>query len=204
MVKWYWWLVFAAVVALTVFVMKKASDSSKKRQAEQEKIKARLRHEAELKRDFEVLTEEKIMNCDEARLFEGAAANIQFHLEKFEDMEAEFEKLSQPQKYVYTCFYLVEDALDEAGEGLYEFFLRNGKPLTPIAEDAVRAITGNEKLAAVVAKAYAMSDDDNEDVSVTDEEKRALNLEFSDEVFTKCVNCGAEYIRKNAESFIGL
>lgn len=202
MENWYWYVILAVFVVLTVFVMKKASDASKKHQRAQEQLKARLIHEAELKRDFSQLTLEKINSADPARLGEGAAANIQFYLEKYSDMESRFLLLSEPQKYIYVFHYLCEDSLGE-GKSLCDFFMINGKPLTPLAYDAVLAVTGSVGLADAVKKAYDMSDEDNEEVSSTDEAKARVNAEFAAAAEGLDLNLLAgEYVRKNAESFL--
>lgn len=202
--NFYWWLILAAAVALLIFVSVKASKVTKERYRRQEELEKRLRHEAELRRDFKELTREKIENTPDERLLEGAAANIQLYLEKREkegfDMTESFISLPLPCKYVYTMEYFLEDT----PEGLYEFFRKNGEPLTGLAASAAAEMLKSEGLADIIREEYAMADEENEEVSVDSEKIAKLDGEFAEIIKTiDTAALTAGYIRENAEAFLG-
>ena len=58
--NFYLWIILVLAVVLLVFMWRKASKTSKEHYRRQEKLKQQLIHQAELKRDFEELTKEKI------------------------------------------------------------------------------------------------------------------------------------------------
>ena len=125
---------------------------------------------------------------------------MQFHLERHIDMEERFEQLPLPCKYIYTLEYLTEDTKD----GLYEFFKKNGEPLTGLVSQAAREVFGNDELAQVIRTEYNMSDDNNEEVSVDADEIARLDGEFARLIKEVDVNSlAAGYIRAHAGDFLG-
>lgn len=198
--NFYLWIILAIAVVLLVFMWRKASKTSKEHYRRQEELKAQLIHQAELKRDFEELTREKIENTPDDRLLEGAAASVQFHLERHIDMEERFSQLPLSCQYIYTLEYLMEDTKD----GLYEFFKKNGEPLTGLASQAAQEVFGNDELAKVIRTEYNMSDDNNEEVSVDAGEISRLDGEFARLIKEVDVNSlSAGYIRSHAGDFLG-
>lgn len=197
--NFYLWIILAVAVVLLVFMWRKASKTSKEHYRRQEELKQQLIHQAELKRDFEELTREKIENTPDEKLLEGAAACVQFHLERHIDMEERFEQLPLSCKYIYTLEYLTEDTKD----GLYEFFKKNGEPLTGLAAAAAGEVFKNERLTDIIRTEYSMSDDNNEEVSVDSDEILRLDGEFA-EIMKSVDVCGlsAKYIREHCEDFL--
>lgn len=197
--NFYLWIILALAVVLLVFMWHKASKTSKEHYRRQEELKQQLIHQAELKRDFEELTKEKIENTPDEKLLEGAAASVQFHLERHIDMEERFNQLPLSCKYVYTLEYLIEDTKD----GLYEFFKKNGEPLTGLVSPAADEVFKNKKLTEIIKQEYNMSDDNNEEVSVDGDEISRLDGEFAQIIKTVDV-CGlsAKYIREHSEDFL--
>lgn len=197
--NFYLWILLALAVVLLIFMCRKASKTSKEHYRRQEELKQQLIHQAELKRDFEELTKEKIENTPDEKLLEGAAASIQFHLERHIDMDERFSELPLSCKYVYTLQYLIEDTKD----GLYEFFKKNGEPLTGLVSHAADEVFQNKKLTEIIKLEYNMSDDNNEEVSVDAEEISRLDKEFAEIVnATDVSGLSAKYIRGHWEDFL--
>lgn len=197
--NFYLWILLALAVVLLIFMCRKASKTSKEHYRRQEKLKQQLIHQAELKRDFEELTKEKIENTPDEKLLEGAAASIQFHLERHIDMEERFGELPLSCKYVYTLQYLIEDTKD----GLYEFFKKNGEPLTGLVSQAADEVFQNKKLTEIIKQEYNMSDDNNEEVSVDADEISRLDKEFAEIIkVTDVSGLSAKYIREHSEDFL--
>lgn len=197
--NFYLWILLALAVVLLIFMCRKASKTSKEHYRRQEELKQQLIHQAELKRDFEELTKEKIENTPDEKLLEGAAASIQFHLERHIDMEERFGELPLSCKYVYTLQYLIEDTKD----GLYEFFKKNGEPLTGLASQAADDVFQNKKLTEIIKQEYNMSDDNNEEVSVDADEISRLDKEFAEIInVTDVSGLSAKYIREHSEDFL--
>lgn len=197
--NFYLWIILALAVVLLIFMCRKASKTSKEHYRRQEELKQQLIHQAELKRDFEQLTKEKIENTPDEKLLEGAAASIQFHLERHIDMEERFGELPLSCKYVYTLQYLIEDTKD----GLYEFFKKNGEPLTGLVSQAADEVFQNKKLTEIIKQEYNMSDDNNEEVSVDADEISRLDKEFAEIIkVTDVSGLSAKYIREHSEDFL--
>lgn len=197
--NFYLWILLALAVVLLIFMCRKASKTSKEHYRRQEELKQQLIHQAELKRDFEELTKEKIENTPDEKLLEGAAASIQFHLERHIDMEERFGELPLSCKYVYTLQYLIEDTKD----CLYEFFKKNGEPLTGLVSQAADEVFQNKKLTEIIKQEYNMSDDNNEEVSVDADEILRLDKEFAEIISTTDVSgLSAKYIREHSEDFL--
>lgn len=197
--NFYLWILLALAVVLLIFMCRKASKTSKEHYRRQEELKQQLIHQAELKRDFEELTKEKIENTPDEKLLEGAAASIQFYLERHIDMEERFGELPLSCKYVYTLQYLIEDTKD----GLYEFFKKNGEPLTGLVSQAADEVFQNKKFTEIIKQEYNMSDDNNEEVSVDADEISRLDKEFAEIISTTDVSgLSAKYIREHSEDFL--
>ncbi len=195
---WYLSLAFIAASILTVFVCFKAYKASAKARAEKEKIIERLKYENRTRADFANLTPELMKTARPQTLLDGIALNIQANLEKESDMNAAFEKLTKPQQYIYALYYVLLDG----SEKLSEFFKMNGKPLTPIAGEAVRLIFGC-KAVELYNEEYAAFDGDNEDVSLISAEIHKADQAFAAFLEQNDVcELVAEYINKNAQRFI--
>ena len=90
----------------------------------------------------------------------------------------------------------------DGAQKLSKFFRMNGKPLTPVAGEAVEAILGC-KAYELYKKEFAAFDDDNEDVSVL-----PVEIKEQDEAFALLMDkikidiLAADYIKQNAGQFI--
>lgn len=196
----YWYLSLALVLAciLTAFVCNKANKAAKKSRQERDKIIEGLKYENRLRAEFSELTGELIEKSEPKRLFDGIAVIIQTRLEKETDMESAFNNLPQPQKFIYALYYVEHDGTEK----LSEFFKMNGKPLTPVAGEAVITILGC-KASELYNKEFGAFDKDNEEVSLIKSEITACDEEFR-QLLTEIdmAALAADYIRKNTEAFL--
>ena len=151
-----------------------------------------------MRNEFSVLTESSIKKADPSRLFKGVALNLQKRVSDADNMEKEFEKLTQEQKEIYALSFVVEDG----SEKLSDFFRINGKPVTALAFDAVKRLF-DENVYDVFEAEYNAFDSDNESVSFIQE-----NITKADEKFLSVVDektvcaAGGRFIAENFEKFM--
>jgi len=196
----YWQLSIAFVVIsiITVFVCIKAAKASKKTRAARDIIVERLKYENKVRNDFKHLTPELVASAEAKVLVDGIALNIQADLEKESDMNAAFDRLTQPRKYIYALYYVLSDGAQK----LSEFFKMNGKPLTDYAGEAVELIFGC-KAKELYKDEFAAYDEDNEEVSLIIpqiEEKDAAYALLMEQIEPYAL--AAAYIKQNPEQFI--
>lgn len=165
-------LIVAVVLMLFMWVM--ALRAAKKRNAERDKILARLQEENALRSEFAAVTPEQAQSADCFRMLHGIALHIQKELEKSTDMVAAFRALPQEKQYIYALsFVFCEDA-----ETLCTFFRLNEKPLTEAALSAAREMFDAAHLAQF-EKAYRMFDPDDETTSTIASEMQTLDESFA-------------------------
>ena len=167
------WTLLPLMIALTVFMMVKAGKAVRKTNEEKEKLKKRLDRMKMLKERYENITQEQIENDGSEMLMEGVAANIQFKLEKTDDMNGEFLLLNEERKMVYALNYFLE----EASESPREFFRNYQRPLTPYAVKAagmfIDSVSRNN-----LKKLFDMYDEENDGVSFNETQADELDLEL--------------------------
>lgn len=160
-------------VILLVFVLFKAAKASQKSSARRDRLLEQMREDKKIYEEFKALTPAKAAKTEPSRLLHGAGVSVQREIEDAADMEKAFAELSAEKKYAYALnFLFCEDA-----ESLSDFFRRNGKPLTEVADEAVREVIGGE-LYGLFHSGYCMFDEDNEEVSVIPDEVAKLDEEY--------------------------
>lgn len=191
-------LIFIALIVLTLWVCLKAGQASARHRAETEKTMKKLKEENELKNEFAVLSPEIAESADPARLFKGVALNLYKRIANQTDMNAEFEKLSEEQKEVYSLYFVVDDGI----ERLSDFFEANGQPVTGCAKSLLNKISEG-KVNEIFEKEYLAFDREDETTSFIPEKIKALNKEFSElNPYDKiCISAG-NFIKENIEKFI--
>lgn len=191
----------AALLILTVFVWIMAIKSGRKRNEEREKIIAQLEKEKAIRNEFRNIDETTFAEGkDDFRLVVGMCANVQMSIEKIEDMTGAFNELSEVKRNVYALGYV----FDDGEKSLSNFFRSNGEPLLSAAKKAVDTIIGG-RYSEIFSKAFDMFDENNEDVSVDEEQVKAFDADFAalletdgKDIFRKAAN----YIRANKFEFI--
>lgn len=198
---WYAGAALVLLIILTVFAWVMAAISGRKRNEERNRIIAELEKEKALRKEFKTVdlstfAEDK----DNSRLVMGMCAHIQQKIEKIEDINGEFEKLPDVEKYIYSLGYVFEDSKN----GFSGFFRLNGDPLVPVALEAVSNVIGGD-FADLFKTVFDMLDDNNENVSVDDAVLDELD-EKSSELFesngTEIYEKVASYIRANKDHFL--
>lgn len=154
-----------------------------------------------LKREYAIINEETFSpDKDDYRLIVGMCMHIQTSLEKEKSPNDAFLAMSEVKKNIMTLGYLFEDSQIS----LSNFFRSNGEPLLSAANEAVKNVIGGE-LSDIVTSAFNMFDENNEDLSVDENEVKRLDDEYSKiletdgtEIYART----AEYIRNNKLIFI--
>lgn len=172
---WYLWLIFIALCAVTAVVLKKASGALQQHNEDTKKMYAEIERLKTLKDKYKNADAALIDEADADELLAGMQAVLQAKIERAENADAAFCAWNTPQKTVYTLPFFLEDVKD----GLSAFFKVNGEPLTGALVPALNAV-GETELAALAASAYAMYDENNEEVSLDTEELARLDGEFQE------------------------
>ena len=198
--KEYWVLFVILFVALVVLVVvyAKMGKSMAKRKAEKEAFIKKLDHMKAIREAYSELTEEKILSDSGENLLEGVADNIQVRLEKEDDMNSAFEKLTEEEKTVYAFHYFLEESKTKPSE----FFRQFTKPLTPYAISACEKFLEKEAFAAV-KNLYDSYDEDNETESVIPEKTASLDERIIElDIVASAKEKAAEYIKANVSQFV--
>ena len=168
-----------------------------KRKEEKAALIRKLDHKKLIRETYADLTEEKILSDDGENLIEGVADNIQVRLEKEDDMNEAFEKLTEEEKTIYAFHYFLEE------KKVSEFFKNFTKPLTPYALSACEKFLPENVLVSV-KELYDCYDEDNETASVIPEKIAELDekigsLDFTADAKEKAVS----FIKEKVSSFMG-
>ncbi len=199
-VKEYWVLFVILAVALIAlfFVTSKASAAVAKSKKEKEILIKKLDRMKMLRENYSELTEEKILSDSGENLLDGVRENIQYRIEKDEDMNDSFEKLREEEKLVYAFSYFLE----EAEKSPSEFFRNFTKPLTPYTVKACDLLLGGEA-ARAVKKEYNGFDEENETASLIETEIEKLDEKIKSELdIASAKSAGADFIKKNVSQFV--
>lgn len=194
---WYLWVIFILLVIVTVIVLKKASAALSLHNNDRQALIKELERLKELKDKYSDLTDEKINAAEPSELLQGVTAVLQARVEKSENPNAVFNSFNEPQKNIYTLNYFIEDVR----ESLSFFFKNNGEPLISVAHKALFD-AGCEELSALCKAEFSMYDENNEEVSLSEEKLRETDVLFrdvySEEELLKKIKA---YIKENAGSF---
>lgn len=194
----YWFVIFAILIIITLFVCIKAGQASSKRYKANEAIMKKLKEENILRNEFSVLTDSLVEKSEPAKLFKGVALNLQKKISDASDMNSEFEKLTQEQKEIYSLSFVIEDG----GEKLSEFFRANGQPVTGIALGAFKNLFSG-KAAEIFENEYNSFDEDNESASVIPEEIEKNNNDFAQLISAdEICDAAGNFIKENPKKFI--
>jgi len=191
-------IILFVLLIILIVVYSKMGKTMAKRKAEKEKLIKKLDHMKKIREDYSVLTEEKILSDDGENLIEGIADNIQVRLEKTDDMNSSFEKLSCEEKMIYAFHYFLEEAKEKPSS----FFKEFTKPLTPIAISACEKFV-RQNVFADIKKLYDSYDEDNENASVIPEKINSLDEKILDADFIRNAKENAvKFIKENVTCFI--
>ena len=194
----YWFAILGVLIVITVFVCIKAGAASSRRYKTNEAIIKKLKEENLLRNEFSVLTQSLIENAEPARLFKGVALNLQKKISDAEDMNGEFEKLSDEQKEIYALSFVVEDGREK----LSDFFKANGQPLTSFALKGFTRLF-NGRAAEIFTEEYNAYDPENETTSFIPAQIEEYDIEFTQLLTIDSISDTAgKMIKENYEKFI--
>lgn len=188
-------LVGVCIVAFFVFrAAARAYSAHKKSYREEEKY---ITHLKELKEKYVPLTETAVENAPDEELLEGAALGIQLMLQKKENIEEEFEKLSEEKKLIYTLDVFTSD------KTLQTFFRENSKVLKSRLVPGLDLIELSEYSKRIRPVAM-MFDEKDESVSFDEQKVKVLDEELEKENFLSLIKLSAaKYIKDNPKVFCG-
>lgn len=154
-----------------------------------------------LKRDFMTIGEEHFdPERDDYLLTVGMCLHIQTQLEKEKQPNEAFKKLPAEKQYAMTLGYVFEDTR----ASLSNYFRSNGEPLLSASMNAVSEVIGGE-YAELFRKEYDMFNENNEDVSVIENDVRAVDEKFKELMKNEdkaVYKLAADYIRENKGKFL--
>ncbi len=188
-----------ALALLALFVLVKAFKASSRRSKKVNAIIEKMKEENELLNKYSILTEDLISSSDSAELFRGIGVGLQKRVSDKADMMAEFDSLGAEQKYIYAVYTFIQDA----EEGMSNFFSTSTKPLTSTAAEAVEAVVSAGDFKEAFIAEYNATDEDNEAVSYNPDEMAKWDEKAAPSIAdgTVCRVFG-EYIKQNASAFI--
>ncbi len=196
---WYLYLLLVVLIAVTVFVWKKAIAASSKHNKQFNENLAKAKRAKEMREAYGNLTAEIIEKAPASALFEGIAFNLEYACQKTEDTNSFYDSMTNGEKNVYALFYLISDA----SEGkLSNFFKSSYRPLTSDAVAAAKEIL-DENIYSVIEMMFNRFDENNEEYSVIPHEIDRLNGDYRERTEGKDLfAAGGEYIKKNPQEFL--
>lgn len=192
------WIMLAVLIIVTIVMISKASKAVRRANAQKEELMKRLDRMKMLRENYSELSVEKIRNDDSDLLAAGIASNIQFDVEKADDMNEAFERFNDDQKTIYALSWFY----DEAKTSVRTFFREYSRPLTPYVIRAVELFAPKD-VQKDVKRMFDIYDDENEGVSFFEEEVAELDKRILQNLdFDEMIKNANEYIRNNAENFV--
>ena len=183
--------VSALVVIVFIIVLNFAAKAYSKHYNTLNEQKKMLEHMTALKNKYKNITAEELSSCSEDEILEGFALVYQSEIQKCDDMEAYFSTLPKEKQFVYVLDVFVGD------EGSEVFYSQNGKILTDIIIDALKAIGMND-FADKLSEIHKMYDKDDESTSF--DREKVVNFDKSlneSDVLTQIKVNSAKYIKEN-------
>ncbi|MPM63551.1 hypothetical protein SDC9_110431 [bioreactor metagenome] len=192
-------LFFIVMCILTVLMIIKAGKAVRNTNLHKAENIKKLDRMKYLREKYNDITAEDILKDDSDDLFEGLVFNIQYDLQKSDNMNTSFEVFSENQKMLYALHYFLEECADSPSN----FFRNYGPPLTPYVPLAVEKIFNNQIFSENINNLYNAYDEENEDVSVI-----KSDIEQYDNAIKNCLgdinvnHSVCEYLKKNAEKCV--
>ena len=184
-------IVFFVVLAVFIVVLNFAAKAYSKHQKLFKAEEAELKRLTALKEKYKGFDEEVIKSADSEELLEGIALIYQLYLQKKENIEEEFLKLSKEQQSIYVLDVFVADG------GAKEFFSANTNILRMRLESALQLI-GLDDDAKLIGEISRMYDDDDLEASYSEKKIEEVDKILQDsEILSRIKLNGAEYIKAN-------
>lgn len=184
-------LVFFAVLAIFIVVLNFAAKAYSKHQKLFKAEEAELKRLTALKEKYKDLSEEAISSAPDEELLEGVALIYQLFLQKKDNVEEEFLKLSSEIQSIYVLDVFVADG------GVEEFFTANTNILRMRLVPALELIGLNEdaKRLSAISRMY---DEDDYEASFSRKKLEDADKFFRDsDILSRIKLNSAKYIKEN-------
>lgn len=192
---WQYALLLAGACVVAFFAFRAAAKAYSAHQKSYREEEAYIKNLKELKQKYVPLCEEAIENAPPQELLAGTALGIQLKLQRCENIEAEFEKLSTEKKLVYTLDVFTED------KTLERFFRENTAVLKSRLVPALEMI-GLFDYAKQVRVVALMFDEKDETTSLNEQKLKTLDEKLQTENFLSLIKLSAaKYIKNNGKIF---
>lgn len=184
-------LVFFAVLAIFIVVLNFAAKAYSKHMKSFKAEEAEIKRLTALKEKYKDLSEEAISSAPDEELLEGVALIYQLFLQKKDNVEEEFLKLSSEIQSIYVLDVFVADG------GVEEFFTANTNILRMRLVPALELIGLNEdaKRLSAISRMY---DEDDYEASFSKKKLEDADKFFRDsDILSRIKLNSAKYIKEN-------
>lgn len=184
-------LVFFAVLAIFIVVLNFAAKAYSKHMKSFKAEEAEIKRLTALKEKYKDLSEEAISSAPDEELLEGVALIYQLFLQKKDNVEEEFLKLSSEIQSIYVLDVFVADG------GVEEFFTANTNILRMRLVPALELIGLNEdaKRLSAISRMY---DEDDYEASFSRKKLEDADKFFRDsDILSRIKLNSAKYIKEN-------
>lgn len=184
-------LVFFAVLAIFIVVLNFAAKAYSKHMKSFKAEEAEIKRLTALKEKYKDLSEEAISSAPDEELLEGVALIYQLFLQKKDNVEEEFLKLSSEIQSIYVLDVFVADG------GVEEFFTANANILRMRLVPALELIGLNEdaKRLSAISRMY---DEDDYEASFSRKKLEDADKFFRDsDILSRIKLNSAKYIKEN-------
>lgn len=184
-------IVFFVVLAVFIVVLNFAAKAYSKHQKLFKAEEAELKRLTALKEKYKNFDEETIKSADSEELLEGIALIYQLYLQKKENIEEEFLKLTKEQQSIYVLDVFVSDG------SVKEFFSANTNILRMRLVSALQLI-GLTEDANIINEISRMYDDDDLEASYSEKKIEDIDKILEDsEILSRIKLESAKYIKEN-------
>ena len=200
-IDWFrnYWPYAIALVVVAVgasFLFRKAAKAYRAHQKSFHAQEREMRRLVELTEKYYPLTAAAIADAPKDELLEGTALSIQIPLQKADDPEGAFQKLSDVQQMIYVLDVFTSDKTATA------FFKESSTLLTSRLLPALSLI-GLHDFDADMQMLVTMFDENDETTSLDPQKIAAADENFAaGDLLTKIKLQGAEYIQNHPEQFV--
>ena len=184
-------IVLVAVLAVFIVVLNFAARAYSKHMKSYKAEEAEIKRLTALKEKYKSLDENTIKNAPDEEVLEGVALIYQLFLQKKENVEEEFLRLSKEIQSIYVLDVFVSDG------GVKAFFSENADILRCRIVPALKLIGMNDE-AEKVEKIRRMYDETNLEASLSEKEiEETDKILLEADILSRIKLQGAEYIKEN-------
>lgn len=184
-------IVLVAVLAVFIVVLNFAARAYSKHMKSYKAEEAEIKRLTALKEKYKSLDENTIKNAPDEEVLEGVALIYQLFLQKKENVEEEFLRLSKEIQSIYVLDVFVSDG------GVKAFFSENTDILRCRIVPALKLIGMNDE-AEKVEKIRRMYDETDLEASLSEKEiEETDKILLEADILSRIKLQGAEYIKEN-------